>query len=226
MIELLDDFYERRKKPTTHSQCELGRICDVPISYLSDGAKIPLLKAQYNRHGMAQTYNISKVRPQNSRREEKLPIYEIGQRSDEIAVVHRHKWRPAIVVSSPCDDWQDGARRQHDECFVLAPMYSFGAKGRKLAYSQAFIERVKSYAYNHLFYMPNDAKCNIRESFVRFDRLQVVHERWIVPRSVILHQEFLGPLQSWLWSYLGGDLMVLDDVLADYRDQMLPVQET
>ena len=72
------------------------------------------------------------------------------------------------------------------------------ARATKRSYSQTFIDRVKSYAYNQLFYMPPDTQYGLQESFVRFDRLQVVHERWLVPRNVVLEPDFLDALQSWL----------------------------
>ena len=68
----------------------------------------------------------------------------------------------------------------------------------KRPYSQPFIDRVKAYVYNQLFYIPPDTQYGLQESFVRFDRLQVVHERWLVPRNVVLDTDFLDALQSWL----------------------------
>ena len=221
MIELLDRFYVRQQSPPAHSQCEPGRICDTAAVYLDDGAQIPVLEAQYDSAGMVQRYAIRHVGSRYfPERQGVYPVQEIGQRSDEVAVVRRHKWRPAIVVSSPCDSWQDHPR-QHDECFVVAPLYGFEARATKRSYSQTFIDRVKAYAYNQLFYMPRDTQHRIQESFVRFDRLQVVHQRWLVPRNVVLDTDFLDTLQSWLQAYLGGDLMALNDVLSLYREEKL-----
>jgi hypothetical protein len=123
-------------------------------------------------------------------------------------------------VSSPCDVWQ-AQPRQHDECFVVAPLYSFGARVEKQPYPQTFIDRVKAYAYNQLFYMPPDGQHRMQEGFARFDRLQVVHQRWLVPRNVVLDTDFLDTLQSWLQAYLGGDLVALNDVLSLYRQEKL-----
>ncbi len=221
MIELLDRYYMRQPKPLAHSQCEPGRICDTAAVYLLDAARIPVLEAGDINARMVQSYIIRQVGTQHFRdRQGSYPVYEIGQRSDEVDVVRRHKWRPAVVVSSPCDSWQDHPR-QHDEGFVVAPLYGFQARGTKRPYSQTFIDRVKAYAYNQLFYMPPDTQYGIRESFVRFDRLQVVHERWLVPRPVVLDIDFLDALQSWLQAYLGGDLTALNDVLSLYREEKL-----
>ncbi|MDE2993870.1 MAG: hypothetical protein OXU67_08320 [Chloroflexota bacterium] len=221
MIELLDRFYARRPSPLAHSQCEPGRICDTAAVYLDHGAHIPVLETQYDSAKMVRSYSIRHVGPQYLRQRQGIyPVYEIGQRSDEVVIVRRHKWRPAIVVSSPCDVWQ-AHPRQHDECFVVAPLYSFGARVEKQPYPQTFIDRVKAYAYNQLFYMPPDTRYGIQESFVRFDRLQVVHQRWLVPRNVVLDADFLDTLQSWLQAYLGGDLAALNDVLSLYRQEKL-----
>ncbi len=221
MIELLDRFYVRQPRPLAHSQCEPGRICDTAAVYLLESARIPVLEAQYDSAGMVQRYIVRHVRQQQFRQRQGVnPVYEINQRSDEVSVIRRHKWRPAIVVSSPCDAWR-AQPRQHDECFVVAPLYSFGARVEKQPYPQTFIDRVKAYAYNQLFYMPPDGRYGIQESFVRFDRLQVVHERWLVPRSVVLDTDFLDALQSWLQAYLGGDLAALNDVLSLYREEKL-----
>ena len=221
MIELLDSFYVQQPRPLAHSQCEPGRICDTAAVYLLESARIPVLEAQYDSAGMVQGYTIRHAGPRYfPERQGVYPVQEIGQRSDEVAVVRRHKWRPAVVVSSPSDSWQDRPR-QHDECFVVAPLYGFEARAMKRPYSQPFIDRVKAYVYNQLFYIPPDTQYGLQESFVRFDRLQVVHERWLVPRNVVLDTDFLDALQSWLQAYLGGDLTALNDVLSLYRQEKL-----
>ena len=211
----------RQPRPPIHSLCEPGRICDTAAVFLDEGAHIPVLEAQYDSAGMVQRYTIRHVGPRYfPERQGVYPVQEIGQRSDEVAVVRRHKWRPAVVVSSPCDAWQ-AQPRQYDECFVVAPLYGFGIRADKQSYPRSFIDRVKAYAYNQLFYMPADVPHGMQEGFARFDRLQVVHERWLVPRNIVLDTDFLDALQSWLQAYLGGDLMGLNDVLSLYRQESL-----
>lgn len=78
------------------------------------------------------------------------PNRTLGIRSDERAIIVGAKRRPVILISRVASGWRDGSRRA-DDCYLVAPVYSFGRDDTRLYYSPDFIERVKGYVYWQLF---------------------------------------------------------------------------
>lgn len=137
-------------------------------------------------------------------------------RSDERALILGAKKRPVILLSREASKWFDG-RRKADDCYLVAPVYSFSKDETRASYSTTFIERVKGYMYSQLFYLPAGANGRIREGFVRLDRIQVVQKELIQQMPVMLHQNLLGVLRDWVKVYMGEDLQTVNDLLFDYR---------
>ena len=54
--------------------------------------------------------------------------HTLGIRSDERALVTGAKIRPVILLSRSASRWSDD-RRRSDDCYLVAPVYSFGGDG-------------------------------------------------------------------------------------------------
>ena len=83
--------------------------------------------------------------------------HTLGIRSDERALVVDAKRRPVILLSKAAATWSDGHRR-NDDCYLVAPVYSFSGDETRASYSAPFIDRVKGYMYWQLFYLPPKLK--------------------------------------------------------------------
>ena len=79
--------------------------------------------------------------------------HTLGIRSDERALVVGAKRRPVILLSKAAATWSDG-RRRNDDCYLVAPVYSFSGDETRASYSAPFIDQVKGYMYWQLFYLP------------------------------------------------------------------------
>ena len=143
--------------------------------------------------------------------------HTLGIRSDERALVTGAKIRPVILLSKTASRWSDG-RRRSDDCYLVAPVYSFGRDETRASYSPAFIERVKGYMYWQLFYLPPGANGRIREGFVRLDRIQAIHSDLMRHMPMMLGENAMGVLLDWVRVYLGEDLYAVNDLLFDYRE--------
>ena len=146
--------------------------------------------------------------------------HALGVRSDERALVVGAKRRPVILLSKSPATWSDN-RRRSDDCYLVAPVYSFSGDDTRASYTQEFIERVKGYMYWQLFYLPAGGNGRIRESFVRLDRIQAVRKELLRQITVILQEDALGLLRDWLRVYLGEDLRTVNDLLFDYRQEAI-----
>jgi hypothetical protein len=69
----------------------------------------------------------------------------------------------------------------------------------------------------------------VKESFVRFDRIQVIHKSWLEHRPIKLTSEALECLQTWLYCYLVWDpstaaaVSKMCDLVLEYREEKLKV---
>ena len=143
--------------------------------------------------------------------------HTLGIRTDERALVIGAKRRPVILLSKTASGWSNG-RRRSDDCYLVAPVYSFGGDETGASYSPIFIERVKGYMYWQLFYLPPGANGRIRESFVRLDRIQAIHRDLMRQMPVMLDEYAMGVLRDWVRVYLDEDLYTVNDLLFDYRE--------
>jgi len=159
------------------------------------------------------------------------PIQPLDIRSNERAMVIRSKRRPVILMSELPTPWKEGKRRS-DPAFLVLPIYSFSSDtSGKPSYSETFIERVKAYYYNSLFYLPANQKPSFREGFARFDRIQVVHKRWLKHRPLRLTEDALHRLRAWLFGFTTlspeevGEGWEWFRIIREYRDRRLAVEK-
>ena len=153
MIGLLspDEYYDTPEQGSINSQLQrIGQLLWAPSPYLLDNNRRQTVKTSYTEDGGEQF----RLEPADLRTEFNQPgqiSHPLNLRRDERALVIRAKRRPVIVISRPVARWIDG-RRQQEDSYLVAPLYSFEGDETKLSYSQTFIDRVKAYMYWQLFY--------------------------------------------------------------------------
>ena len=223
MIGLLssDEYYERLSPGQVLEQLyRIGQFFWAPSLFLFGERQPFLVRSTYSRNFNDYEYRIEQMRQEGEFNTPLEPNQALGIRSDERAVIIGAKRRPVVLISRPISEWTDRGRRG-DDCFLVAPVYSFGRDETRLAYSQSFIERVKAYLYWQLFYLPGNNRSQIREGFIRLDRLQVVHKRMLEHMPVMLSDETQSIMRAWTRVYLGEELDAVDDVLFEYREQAI-----
>lgn len=129
------------------------------------------------------------------------PIKELNLWHDEEILAVKAKKRPVIIYSSPLNPWHHISGEQQDESYLCLPI--FGLEG----YDDEFILNLKALRYNSLFYLPAAPKFGLKESFIRFDRSQVLHRAWLErfrPRRARLTDDAMLIVQGWFEFYLTG----------------------
>ena len=223
MIGLLspDEYYNPLSPgPVLEQLYNIGQFFWAPSLFLFGERQPFLLRSSYSQVLGDYEYRIEQIRREGEFETPQEPNQTLGIRSDERAVILGAKRRPVVLISRPVIEWTDSRRRQ-DECYVVAPVYSFGGGETRLTYSQTFIERVKAYLYWQLFYLPASNRSRIREGFTRLDRLQVIHKSMLEHMPVMLSDDTQSLLRSWVRVYFGEELDAVDDVLFDYREQAI-----
>ena len=220
MIELIPDYYVRFEQDSLYrSFYEPGQFFWIPASYLVDANPAQGIQAAYRPDGMSLEFYLEEV-GWSQFGEQRSPIKELELRADERLLAVRAKRRPALLMSDPNSSWED-RRRNGEDSFLMAPIYSFRGDETKREFSPDFVERVKAYVYNTHFYLPPHEHPRFVEGFVRFDRLQMVHKAWLDHMAMRLNEDALACLRHWLFYYLGGDLQQIDDVLFMYREEKM-----
>ena len=155
-----------------------------------------------------------------------LPVAAEQLQKSEEFVVQRFKLRKAIIYSTGIEmpglragDLQR-LRVWFQRCFLVLPIYTLETEQKQPKYPARFLERVKAYAYPHLFYLPRAEEFGMRESVLRFDRMQVVPKDFMRTAGVHLSEDAAVPLEEWLKFYVFGEL---DEtaILAEYRNEAL-----
>ena len=222
MIGLLsaDEYYETMQRgPILNQLYRIGQFFWAPSLFLFGERQPRLLRSNYVEARRIYEHQVDQIRDVEFQNLE-LPNPTLGIRSDERAVIVGAKRRPVIIISRSGTGRADSTRSQ-DDCFLVAPVYSFGSDETGRTYSQAFIERVKAYEYWHLFYLPAHNPAGIREGFVRLDRTQAVHKSLLEHRPLMLRDDVRDLFHSWIRVYLGEELSDLDSLLSAYRTQAI-----
>ena len=222
MIELLSasEYYTvMQRGPLLDQLYHVGQFFWAPSLYLFGEHRPNLLRSSYSQSRGDYEYWVEPVQ-RGEFDNPGTPNHTLGIRANERAAIVRAKLRPVILISRVGTGRADSNRTQ-DECYLVAPVYSFAGDETRLSYSQTFIERVKAYEYWHLFYLPEYTPARIRESFVRLDRIQAIHKNLLEQMPVMLSDDVQDILQSWIRVFLGEDLNAVDGMLSAYRQQAI-----
>lgn len=218
MIELLtaDEYYTPPGQGTFSNQLyQIGQFFWAPSLYLLDNNHRQAVKGAYTADGGDQ-FRLDPVDLRTEFDQAGEMSLPLGIRTDERALIIGAKRRPVIIMSQTAAPWSD-ARRQQEDCYLIAPVYSFRGDDTKLSYSQTFIDRVKAYMYWQLFYLPPGRNGRIRESFVRLDRIQAVHRELLAHMPVQLSNSVTGLLRDWIRVYMGERIQDVNTFLLEYR---------
>jgi len=206
MDELIPVFYEADTAPSKEA-LRIGAIFEAPILYVD--SKMNLLKVQYvdPQHQKPPMLQLGEVDDKSFNHP---PVREIGLRDNEELAALKCKRRPVVIFSRSVERWRlPGIERQIDTCFCL-PLY--GLKD----YDREFVVSLRAFKYESAFYLPAEKSLGMAESFIRFDRGQIVHchhiKRWRPPLR--LHEDALLVLQEWFRYYTTG---VAEDWVLQYQ---------
>jgi hypothetical protein len=84
----------------------------------------------------------------------------------------------------------------------MLPIYTLETEQRQPKYPARFVARLKAYAFPQLFHLPRGEAFGMRESVVRFDRIQVVPKQFMKAAHVCLTDDAMLLLDEWLRFYL------------------------
>ena len=218
MIGLLrpDEYYTQLGQGNLSSQLyEIGQFFWAPSLFLLDNNRRQAVKSSYSE-STGDQFRVERVDLRTEFDRAGEMSRPLGVRADERALVIGAKRRPVIILSQAAARWSDAQRRQ-DDCYLVAPVYTFSGDDTKTSYSPEFIERVKGYVYWQFFYLPPGGNRRIRESFVKLDRIQAVHKDLLDHMPVRLSDEVMALLREWIRVYMGENLQEVNDILFDYR---------
>jgi len=224
LIELVSTYYQALSG-MYRQWYQPGQFFEAPALFLISEKPMPVLSAKYDPRTNTYSYAVEMTDAEGFK-EEQMPVQPLELRSNERLALVKCKMRPVIIVSRAADSWKDKQRRS-DECFLVAPVYSFEGDTEKVVYSPTFIERVKAYAYNTFFYLPPSTNPFVKESFARFDRIQVIHKSWLQHKPIKMTLDALECLQAWLYCYLTWDpseaaaVSKMCDLVLEYREEKL-----
>jgi hypothetical protein len=203
-----------------------GQLFDAPSLFLITDKPMPILSSKYDSKACNYSYEVVMC-DESGFNTQQTPVYPLKMKSDERVALVKSKMRPVVILSQAADCWKDKTR-QGDDCFLVAPIYSFGGGQEKIGYSADFAERVKSYVYNTFFYLPESASPFFKESFIRFDRIQVIHKPWLLHKTLKLEVDVLDCLYAWLYCYLVwgvvkkiNDLPPMCSFILEYREEKM-----
>ena len=208
-----------QRGPNLSQSYRIGQFFWAPSLFLFGERQPYLLRSDYIESRRDYHYRVEPFR-QSEFNSPGTINHTLRIRPDERPLIIGAKRRPVIIISRDASMWTDSHRKQED-CFLVAPVYSFGGNEAKLPYSRNFIERVKAYEYWQFFYLPALTTARIREGFVSFDRIQAVHKSLLQHIPLMLSDDIQGLLQSWIRVYLGEELSDVDSLLAAYRTQAI-----
>jgi hypothetical protein len=226
MIDLVPQYYT--KLTGMYRQWyQPGQFFEAPSLFLIDKNPMHILSAKYDSKSNTYSYGIIKE-DHHSFKQQIMPIQPLGIKSNERIALVGCKMRPVIIISKSADCWNYG-KKTNDECFLVAPVYSLEENDGSKKYPTEFIEKIKAYAYNTFFYLPKSLSPYVRESYVRFDRIQSIHKSWLQHEPNKLTPEAMECLLAWLYCYLIWDsseiatLSKICELVLEYRAEKLKV---
>ena len=222
MIEFVDaqDYYESSGRGSLSGQLfPWGSLWWAPSFHLLEAKYERVVRSNYVESRRGYVYDLDRIDWSTEFEDELEPNIDLVTGPKDRSIVVPAKRRPVIIVSGPVSKFQGDGKRVVQECFLVAPLYSLEGNDKKMPFSPEFIARVKAYAYPQFFYLPAHGK--ISESFVRFDRIQVLRKDLLESWSVRLTDRVGDFLRCWLRVYQGEDLQDVDDFLFQYRTEYM-----
>ena len=136
MYDLLGDDFYTATGPIAQELYEPGQFFDAPATYLLDQRPMYIVRARYNGGTGDYDYRVTQA-DLDSFKERHEPVKTLNLRSSDRGAIVGCKIRPVVLVSAAADHWRFGSR-SHDECYVVAPIYSFAEADEKDPYPGGF----------------------------------------------------------------------------------------
>ena len=178
-----------------------GRLCWAPVSYVEDHYFEASVAQQAPSDDWATTFRVSEYAP-DATPPLHPPVKFLDLRADDRLRLARFKKRPVLVVSSETTPWKDTEKKHHRRpTRLVVPLYTADRYGSK------FVGRVRRFSYNTHFWLPENAERGgkpSRETILRFDSIETVHERWLEPVDWSVSDEALSYVRAWLDYFLDG----------------------
>ena len=130
------------------------------------------------------------------------PDFGVKLQKDEVYVAQVSKKRKVIVVSPPIKERSLRSGQTGQSCHLVAPIFTFHEGDPEI-----FRQEIRDFKYTELFYVPESAQHNVRESCVRFDCLQVVPTELLARTHVALSPDYMELLDEWLYKFVTGSFL-------------------
>jgi len=149
-----------------------------------------------------------------------LPVHAVQLRANEVWGALKFKLRKVVIISVGTElvGLGDRALRKvsarFPDCFLCAPIYTLKSDDDPTRYPASFIELVKAYGLPMTFHLK--AEGGMRESCVRFDRVQAIGKPFLQSDKRRLSDECLKVFDDWLYNYMFGVLPPGSEI-TDYR---------
>jgi hypothetical protein len=196
---LLDYWFEREPS----ASLEPGRLSWAPVTFVESRYFEATIASQSPSDDLATTFKVADY-DASGEAARHPPVKFLGLRSDDQLRLARFKRRPVVIASSENARWKDeqGAVRQESKrTRLVVPIYTAER------YGSTFVQRVRRFSYNTHFWLPANTERGgkpDRDTIVRFDGLETLHERWIEPIAWRLNDEAFAYLRAWLDYFLDG----------------------
>ncbi|MGB9300663.1 MAG: hypothetical protein WCD51_08735 [Anaerolineae bacterium] len=215
-LDLIDKYYVGATNKQ-QDQYPRGHIYWCPCCYFDEETTILRPRGTDPYGKKPPLFETQKVDPRRFNDPVHPPVLRPKLEADEEFLVLRAKNRPVIVLSSQSQAWRTRDGRERIPCMLVAPVYSFHEDD-----PAEWKLWMRALRYPDLFWLPQDDTVGMQESFVRFDRIHVVPQRWLRRKGVRLHQDALDVLTDWFRFYLTAE----PDYLEEHRGKLLrAVQE-
>jgi len=212
LFDLVSQYY---LKATSREQNQYtrGQMYWCPCLYFDQELRIlhPRGFDPYDR--LPPIWETKRIDPRAFNDQPHKPLLKPKLGADEEFVVLTAKKRPVVLLSSQSEPWRYRSGKAREECFLVAPLYSFEDSD-----PIAWKLKIRALAYRELFYLPADDNLAVEEGFIRFDRAHVVPKRWLGRMHVCLHPDALLILTTWFQFYLTG---TVEDFYLEYRANLL-----
>jgi hypothetical protein len=197
MIHLLDDPYSFASVPET-AQPDRGQIWRVPTLYLIEHVDVVKLTHYDPNDELRNRYRLLRE-PMGLFNHP--PVHELRLASDEELVAAKAKRRPVVVLSLPACGAAYSSGRPVEECYVVAPLYSFHDDD-----PPEFRARIAAFEYPWWIYLPVHPTKVMKEGFIRLERLQTTARRLMEPAHVCFTSDAMYIIDAWLKYHLSGEL--------------------
>lgn len=206
MIEYVGQFH-RRLESAEARRLERGHICAAPVFYLPE-------RLQVLRHNDPAREERSGYRIVEGPADifNHAPIHETRLRRDEEILAIHAKRRPVVVAGLPAE-WAPGGGRLRERSVICLPVYSFQPGD-----FEEFRARVNALEYPAWIPFPADDAINIREGFIRLDRMQAIERRQLDPMRLALTESAERFVSEWTRYHITGQI---DPIMLEIRDDLV-----